>query len=172
VYGIVKQSQGFISVSSEADEGAAFRIYFPSVPGSAEVGQTEENDQDDLRGSGTVLLVEDVKEVRQVTRLVLERFGYRVVEAANGDAALALASAQPGQIDLLLTDVVMPEMSGFELAERIREQWPGIRLLFMSGYANHTPATLETVEAGTPYLQKPFRGAVLARAVKEVLKAG
>jgi CheY-like chemotaxis protein len=95
-----------------------------------------------------------------------------VLEAANGAAALEVAAAHPDRIDLLLTDVVMPEMSGFELADRIRQQRPAIRLLYMSGYANDAIAALGAADAAVPYLQKPFRGPVLARAVREVLQGG
>jgi PAS domain S-box-containing protein len=172
VYGIVKQSGGFIYVASEPGRGTTFRLYFPRDHGPADTEHAVGDLDADLRGSGTVLLVEDVKEVRQVTRLVLQRLGCRVLEAANGAAALEVAAAHPDRIDLLLTDVVMPEMSGFELADRIRQQRPAIRLLYMSGYANDAIAALGAADAAVPYLQKPFRGPVLARAVREVLQGG
>jgi CheY-like chemotaxis protein len=172
VYGIVKQSGGFIYVASEPGRGTTFRLYFPRDHGPADTEHAVGDLDADLRGSGTVLLVEDVKEVRQVTRLVLQRLGYRVLEAANGAAALEVAAAHPDRIDLLLTDVVMPEMSGFELADRIRQQRPAIRLLYMSGYANDAIAALGAADAAVPYLPKPFRGPVLARAVREVLQGG
>jgi len=169
VYGIVKQSGGFIWVYSEPGRGTSFKIYFPRVDetptetAGAPTGETP-------RGSETVLIVEDVSAVRGVAREMLERSGYRVLEAANGDAALRLAARHSGPIDLLLTDVVMPGLSGRQLATQLSELRPRLRVLYMSGYTDDAVVNHGMLEPGIHYLQKPFTREGLARKVHEVLR--
>jgi len=169
VYGIVKQSGGFIWVYSEPGRGTSFKIYFPRVeeapgrPDAAEPGETP-------RGTETILVVEDVTAVRGVAREMLERSGYRVLEAANGDAALRLAARHNGPIDLLLTDVVMPGISGRQLAAQLVELRPRLRVLYMSGYTDDAIVNHGMLEPGIHYLQKPFTRDGLARKVHDVLR--
>jgi signal transduction histidine kinase/CheY-like chemotaxis protein len=167
VYGIVKQSNGFIYVYSEVDQGTVFKIYLPLVDGMA--GRlTEEVTAAPPGGNETILLVEDAAAVRDAARQILARFGYKVVEAPNG--AVALGAAQhSGRIDLLLTDVVMPEMSGRELAEVFARIRPEVPVLFMSGYTDDAIVRHGVLRPNIAYLQKPFSPDALARKVREVL---
>ena len=167
VYGIVKQSNGFIWVYSELDQGTTFKIYLPLV----EEGTERPIDDPPVAARGgreTILLVEDAAAVREATRQNLQRFGYTVIEAPNGAAALDAARGA-GQIDLLLTDVVMPGMSGRELAERLVETRPEIPALFMSGYTDDAIVRHGLLRPRIAYLQKPFSPDALARKVREVL---
>ncbi|HWZ29431.1 MAG TPA: response regulator, partial [Gemmatimonadales bacterium] len=171
VYGIVKQSGGFIWVYSEPGRGTSFKIYFPRITDTAGRSDTPAPaPTPPPRGSETVLIVEDVTAVRGVAREMLERSGYRILEAANGDAALRLAAKHHGPIDLLLTDVVMPGISGRQLAEQLVELRPQIRVLYMSGYTDDAVVTHGMLEPGINYLQKPFTLDGLARKVHEVLR--
>jgi two-component system cell cycle sensor histidine kinase/response regulator CckA len=168
VYGIIKQNGGFISVFSEVDVGTQFKIYLPLEdlpPATEEVPVITEA----LRGSETVLLVEDAPAVREVARRILEHYGYRVVEAATGEGALRVAADLPGQIDMLLSDIVMPGMGGRALADRLTALNPTLKVLFMSGYTDDAIMRVEELSAATSYLQKPFSPAALARKVREVL---
>ncbi|HEV8266253.1 MAG TPA: response regulator [Gemmatimonadales bacterium] len=170
VYGIVKQSGGHIWVYSEPDHGTTFKIYLPRVDEPAEplemlVAASPER----LDGTETILLVEDETAVRAVARLLLERQGYTVLEAPNGPAALALLDAGAVGVDLLLTDVVMPGMSGRALAERVTALWPGVRVIFTSGYTDDAIVRHGVLEPGLDYLQKPYRPDGLLRKVREVL---
>jgi CheY-like chemotaxis protein len=122
-----------------------------------------------LRGSETILLVEDEPAVRALTRRVLQRYGYDVLEAASGDEALALAERRPGEIHLLVTDVVMPGMSGREVAQRIARTRPSTAVLYTSGYTPDAIMQHRVIAAGAPFLQKPFTPAALAAKVREVL---
>jgi two-component system cell cycle sensor histidine kinase/response regulator CckA len=167
VYGIVKQSGGFIWVYSEPGHGTSFKIYLPRVdervvPAAAAV-------QHRVGGSETVIVVEDVAAVRTVAREMLGRHGYRVLEAADGDTALRLAAKHQGPIHLLLTDVVMPDVSGRELADQLAALRPGMRVLFMSGYTDDAVVRHGVLQEGIAYLQKPFTPDTLARKVREVL---
>ena len=172
VYGIVKQAGGFIWVYSEPGQGTSFKIYLPEVDATAERGATAPAGTRVPGGTETVLLVEDAAAVRAVTKQVLERQGYTVLEAEDGEAALRLAHAHRGPIHLLLTDVVMPQLSGRELAERLAPLRPETRILYASGYTDDSVVRHGVLESGTAYLQKPFSPESLARKVREVLDAG
>ena len=171
VYGIVKQAGGFIWVYSEPGQGTSFKIYLPEVDATAEGegGATAPAGTRVPGGTETVLLVEDAAAVRAVTKQVLERQGYTVLEAEDGEAALRLAHAHRGPIHLLLTDVVMPQLSGRELAERLAPLRPETRILYASGYTDDSVVRHGVLESGTAYLQKPFSPESLARKVREVL---
>jgi PAS domain S-box-containing protein len=169
VYGIVKQSGGFVWVYSEPGKGAAFKIYLPQVVQSEDVERGAETLPPPAKGTETVLLAEDAASVRAVTRQILERQGYTVLEAPSGRAAVDIAAKRRGGIHLLLTDVVMPEMSGRQLADQLAELRPEIKVLFISGYTDDSVVRHGVLEAGVAYLQKPFTPDSLARKVREVL---
>src|SRR5256885_597626 len=169
VQGIVQQSGGFIWVYSEPDHGTVFKIYLPRVDEPASTGDAATAAQ--TRGTETVLVVEDVPAVRAVTREMLKRYGYNVLEAADGPTALQLAAAYAEPIHLLLTDVVMPEMNGRDLADRIQAARPATRVLFMSGYTDDAVVRHGILQDGIAYLQKPFTPGSLATKVREVLGA-
>jgi PAS domain S-box-containing protein len=170
VYGIVKQNGGEIQVYSEPGRGTSFKIYFPSVAEHAEELPGERPQMELVSATGTVLLVEDEDQVRHLTQTMLTRQGYRVLEASSGSSALALAREHRERIDLLLTDVVMPQMSGPDLAREVRSSHPEIRVLFMSGYTDTAIAMQGTLAADTPFMHKPFTAADLQRKVREALR--
>jgi two-component system, cell cycle sensor histidine kinase and response regulator CckA len=171
VYGIVKQSGGYVFTQSEVGRGTCFRIYLPRVEEAAEPLHHNENVQSDSIGSETVLLVEDEESVRQLVRETLELKGYRVLEAEDGEAAIDIAASHKGTIDLLITDVVMPGMSGRDLARKLAESRPDTAVLFLSGYTEDTIAHEGVLELGKAFLQKPFTLQNLSRKVREVLQA-
>ena len=168
VYGIVQQAGGFIWVYSEPGHGTSFKIYLPQVDATAEVAAAATGARAP-GGTETVLLVEDAAAVRAVTKQVLERHGYAVLEAPDGEAAVRLAQRHRGPIHLLLTDVVMPRVSGRELAEQLARVRPDTRVLYASGYTDDSVVRHGILESGTAYLQKPFSPESLARKVREVL---
>ncbi len=168
VYGIVKQSGGLIWLYSEPGEGTSFKIYLPQVdatPGAEAAALSPQAP----RGTETVLLVEDAAAVRAVTKQALVRQGYTVLEAPNGEAALRLAQQHRGPIHLLLTDVVMPALSGRQLAQQLAAVRPDVKVLYASGYTDDAVVRHGIVEAKAAYLQKPFTPAMLARKVRAVL---
>jgi PAS domain S-box-containing protein len=168
VYGIVQESNGFITVTSEVGAGTTMSVFLPTFDRPAEDNATPGAERDLLRGDETVLLVEDEDAVRGVATLGLTLRGYRVLAAASGPAALRQLELERDQVDLLVTDVVMPEMSGGQLAEAIRKRFPLCRVLFMSGY-NEDMAVRHGRFAHDAFLQKPFTPVTLARKVRETL---
>jgi CheY-like chemotaxis protein len=171
VYGIVKQSNGFIWVSSRPGEGTTFEVHLPRVGEPA----PEEGSAPTIpaaAGSETVLLVEDEESVRSLARRILERQGYTVLEARHGQEALRAAAEHAGTIDLAMTDVVMPEMSGSELAHRLEAMRPGVRVLYMSGYTDDEIIRRGVLGPGMAFLEKPFTANSLAKKVREVLDGG
>jgi PAS domain S-box-containing protein len=171
VYGIVKRSGGFIWVYSEPGQGTTFKLYFPAVEEPAEAGVLHQVPAEVAQGSETILLCEDAPAVRAVAREILERSGYTVLEAPNGRAALDLVAKRSAPIALLITDVVMPEMSGKQLADQFKGLRPESRVLYMSGYTDDSIVRHGVLEPGIAYLQKPFSIDALVRKVREVLDA-
>ena len=169
VQGIVQQSGGFIWVYSEPDHGTVFKIYLPRV--DEPVSQTESATGEDTRGTETVLVAEDVTAVRAVTREMLRRYGYTVLEAADGATALEVAANFKEPIHLLLTDVVMPDLNGRDLAARLQAARADLKVLFMSGYTDDAVVRHGILQQGIAYLQKPFTPESLARKVRTVLDA-
>jgi PAS domain S-box-containing protein len=171
VYGIVRQSGGWIAASSEPGRGACFRVYLAADARPAEPAPAEAAHARDGRGSETVLLVEDHPEVLRLTREMLRQKGYRLLEAANGAEALAVAAGHPGPIDALVTDIVMPGMNGRELAARLLEQRPLLKVLFTSGYAAGALGSQGALDPGMAYLPKPFTASELALKLRQVIEA-
>jgi len=169
VYGIIKQSGGYVFAQSEVGRGTTFRIYLPRVEDSAEPCSAPAS-QAASGGSETVLLVEDEESVRQLVRETLQAKGYQVLEAENGEAALLIANAHQGSIDVLITDVVMPGMSGRELSKKLYEARPKTKVLYLSGYTEDAIMHQGVFEAGTAFLQKPFTLQMLSRKVRDVLR--
>ncbi len=168
-YGIVKQSGGHIWVHSEEEVGTTFKIYLPRAEGTAQPLIRPEMREPMPGGEETILLVEDDAGVRDLARHVLQSQGYTLLEAENGQEALHLVARHPGVVHLLLTDVVMPGMSGRDLAEQLAQAHPNLKTLFMSGYADDMVAHHGVLNPGTPFLQKPFSLMALARKVRAVL---
>ena len=171
VYGIVKQSGGNIWVYSEVGRGTSFKVYLPRVDEGAEEYKRSAETQVDFRGPETVLVAEDEEMVRKLACKVLEMSGYRVLEAANGGAALLICERHNEPIHLLITDVIMPEMSGRELADRLAQLRPTMKVLYMSGYTDNAIVHHGVLNEGANFIQKPFATHALARKVREVLDA-
>jgi two-component system cell cycle sensor histidine kinase/response regulator CckA len=168
VYGIVKQDGGHIRVESEPGVGTVFRIYFPRV-GDHSLPQIVPRPKIRTRGTETILLVEDETALRRIVGEMLTRLGYTIVEAPDSRSAEKLAADYQKPIQLLLTDVVMPELGGRELALRLKAVHRELKVLFMSGYADDTIVQQGVLEAGAAYLQKPFTPDALASKIREVL---
>jgi two-component system, cell cycle sensor histidine kinase and response regulator CckA len=171
VYGVVKQSGGFVWVYSEVGKGTSFKIYLPRVDQPEDKGSVPVPFAEAPRGTETILLAEDEQDVREVAREFLESGGYTVIEAYNGAEALRLAVEHKTAINLLVTDMVMPGMTGKELARRLQHQHPGIGVVYMSGYSEQTAAETTQAEANMLLLTKPFSRGSILRAVREALNA-
>jgi PAS domain S-box-containing protein len=171
VYGIIKQSGGYVWVFSEPGKGTTFKIYLPRVPERAEPAQIVASNEAAFTAPGTetILLAEDEANLRYLARQFLEKQGYTVIEAADGTRAMQIALAHQGVIHLLLTDVIMPGMNGRELAQRISEIRPQTKILYMSGYTENVIGHNGTLDAGVRLLQKPFTLRELKNKVREVL---
>ncbi|HTS66892.1 MAG TPA: PAS domain S-box protein [Candidatus Acidoferrales bacterium] len=169
VYGIVQQSSGIIEVSSEVGRGTTFQIYLPRIDAGLVAAQTDAPAPAAVRGSETILVVEDHDDVRQMIIASLESCGFQVLQAANGRAGFAVSAQFEGTIDLLLTDVIMPGITGKALADQLKLTRPGIKVLYISGYSGEVIAHRGVLDADVAYLPKPFTPTALAAKVREVL---
>jgi two-component system cell cycle sensor histidine kinase/response regulator CckA len=170
VYGVVKQSNGYIDVFSAVGNGTTFKIYLPQIGQEPEERATKTALSKALRGSETILLVEDEKNLCVLTRNLLEQYGYSVLEAESGAQALAISRQNTGAIHLLLTDIVMPGISGRALAQTLSKERRGIRVVYMSGYTGQTVGGQTVLSPGSHFLQKPFTREDLARKIREALE--
>jgi two-component system, cell cycle sensor histidine kinase and response regulator CckA len=169
VYGIIKQSGGNIWVYSEPGKGATFKVYLPRVEEAVRIRKTKATSSVSPGGTETILLVEDEDAVRTMISKILKTKGYTVLEARQGDEALQISDQTEGPIHLLVTDVIMPQMSGRDLAERLKNLRQEIKILYMSGYPDNAIVHHGVLEAGTPFLQKPFSLNALERKVRDLL---
>lgn len=172
VYGVVKQSGGYVWADSELGKGSSFRVYLPRIEEAVAVANAPALPVEALRGAETLLVVEDADALRKLAQALLEEHGYRVVAAANGVEALQIVEQRNVPIDLLLTDVVMPGMNGRTLAERLGQLQSGLKVLYMSGYTDSAIADHGVLDPGTHLLHKPFTEETLIQKVREVLDGG
>ncbi len=170
VYGIVKQNDGFINVYSEPGQGTTFRIYLPRYADQAVDAHQERAEELPLGRGETVLVVEDEPALQAMSKKMLEKLGYRVLSAGTPGEAMRLAEEHAGEVQLLLTDVVMPEMNGRDLADRLRSLYPGMKILFMSGYTANAIAHRGVLGEDVNFIQKPFLTKALAAKVRDVLR--
>jgi CheY-like chemotaxis protein len=169
VYGVVKQNDGFINVYSEPGEGTTFKIYLPLHEAGIEERKERKVARIPEGGRETILLVEDESMILSLGQKMMEHLGYRVLAANKPSEALRLAEAHADTIDLLITDVVMPEMTGRELADRLRSVQPDLKVLYMSGYTANVIAHHGVLEEGISFLQKPFSVQDLANMIREAI---
>jgi two-component system cell cycle sensor histidine kinase/response regulator CckA len=172
VYGIVTQNGGSIYASSAPDDGARFSVYLPRVEGEAPAAEQPAPPNPRLQGTGTILLAEDEAMVRNLARAIIAKAGYTVHEARNGREALEIHAALPGPLDLLVTDVIMPEMGGVELAKRLSSIQPGLRVLYISGYTDDALGPRGVLNGGIQFLRKPFSATELLGKIGEILAMG
>ncbi|RYZ61500.1 MAG: response regulator, partial [Proteobacteria bacterium] len=171
VFGIVKQSHGHIDVHSEVGVGTSFKILFPCTRRGSDHPEPEPVSVRASRGTETILVVEDDEQVRSAACAILRRHGYNVVDAANGGEAYLVSEKYEGDIDLLITDVVMPRMSGREVAQHLRVRRPNLKVLFMSGYTENVVVHHDVLPAGVAFLSKPFVPDALLRRTRETLES-
>jgi PAS domain S-box-containing protein len=169
VYGVVKQSGGYIYVYSELGKGTTFKIYLPQVIAELDKLAPETDPRRGARGSETILFVEDEQSVRELVRDYLVGAGYCMLEASDGVQALKVASSHPGPVHILITDVVMPHLSGPELAAKLSTERPEMKVLFISGYTDDTVFRHGVLEGGVAFLQKPFNLKAMSQKIREVL---
>jgi two-component system cell cycle sensor histidine kinase/response regulator CckA len=169
VYGIVKQSEGSIWVYSEVGQGTVFKVYLPAVSETEEKEERASGDTNSEVGTETVLVVEDEEGVRSLVRLGLASVGYNVLETQDPESALVTCANHEGPIHLLLTDVVMPQMSGPIVAEKVTALRPDIKVLYMSGYTDDAIVHHGVLSQEMPFIQKPFSPVALRRKIREVL---
>lgn len=169
VYGIVKQSGGGIQVESQIGRGTAFRIYLPATEADGRKQAERSAQQKIAGGTETILLTEDEPELRELTRIFLQSYGYKVLEAASGSQAIRIAEECPDPIHLLLTDVIMPGMSGRQLGEKILGKRSQIKIVYMTGYTDDMVVQHRVLEPGVQLLQKPFTKAELGMKVRATL---
>jgi PAS domain S-box-containing protein len=169
VYGIVKQTGGYIWVYSEIGQGTVFRVYLPRTDKAAQPAEREQTELQELQGSETILVAEDSESLREMAQEYLESMGYNVIAAASGEKALQWAKEFDGPIHLLLTDVVMPEMSGPELANQLASLRPGMKIIFTSGYTDDAIARQGILDPEVAFIQKPYRPRALAKKIRQVL---
>jgi CheY-like chemotaxis protein len=167
---MVKQNNGFINVSSEPGQGTTFEIYLPAFTAKSAYVTEKEQELPAEHGHETILLVEDEPAILQMTTMMLERLGYTVVAAATPGEAIRLALEYRGRIDLLMTDVVMPEMNGRELAGNLLSHYPNLKRLFMSGYTADIIAHHGVLDEGVHFIQKPFSMKDLSGKLRETLE--
>jgi two-component system, cell cycle sensor histidine kinase and response regulator CckA len=170
VYGIVKQSGGYIWVYSEPGLGTTFKLYFP-VTDSEVASGPQRTDVAERPNGETILVVEDDAAIRTNVRDCLRQLGYTALEAASGYKALELCEQLQGKIDLVLTDLVMPGMSGHQMGHKLARRYPGIQMLYTSGYTEEVAARRDLLQAATLFLEKPYTVADLARAIQRGLSA-
>ena len=170
VYGIVKQNNGFIDVYSEPGQGASFKLYFPCVDQAVTAAPGTASPVPDLNGNETILLVEDEPSILRMAEVMLERLGYHVISARKPAQAIEMARQHPGEIDLLMTDVVMPEMNGRQLSKTVQLCCPDIKVLYMSGYTANVIEHHGILKEGVNFLQKPFTKKELANKLREILE--
>ena len=171
VYGIVKQSGGRIDVYSEPGLGTTFKVYLPRAVEELTKSKLEITKPTPSSGHETILLVEDEEGVRTLARVILSRSGYKILEAKNGGEALLICQSHQGPIEIMVTDVVMPNMSGHQLAQHVRPLRPEMKVLYLSGYTDDAIVRHGIIDSDMPFLQKPFTAEGLSRKVREVLDA-
>jgi CheY-like chemotaxis protein/anti-sigma regulatory factor (Ser/Thr protein kinase) len=169
VYGIVRQSEGSVLLESTPGSGTTVRVYLPRVAECPGQSPADSHAKPVPEAGGVILVVEDEELVRDLVSRTLRRAGYTVLVAEHGEDALRVSGAFPGTIDLMVTDVIMPRMGGRELSDRITALRPGLRILFVSGYANEATETPGLLGPGAEYLQKPFTPSMLLDRVREML---
>ena len=169
VYGIIKQSNGYIWVDSEEGKGTSFKIYLPRVVEKADEFIRKEDITEIPRGQETLLVVEDEDGVRSMACKVLKQQGYEVIEADSGGNAYMICKKLKKPVDLVITDIVMPHMGGAELIEKLNETWPDLKVLYMLGYTEDAIVNHGVLNADIPFLHKPFRPFEIALKVREIL---
>jgi two-component system cell cycle sensor histidine kinase/response regulator CckA len=172
VYGIVRQNNGFIKVRSKKGVGTTLSIYLPRHIGAVEPMRASENPGADGRGHETVLVVEDEPAILQLTTAIIRKRGYTVLVAPTPNEAIRLSEAFDGEIHLLITDVIMPQMNGLDLAEDLKSRRPGLKCIFMSGYTADIIAHRGILDEGVNFVQKPFSAKVMSAMIREVLDQG